>query len=63
MSLFPEVDEEIEGIKAKEALQLQDLIDKSEMYRPSNSDSGNIFYANFCNNCTRGRGDSSIHSV
>lgn len=53
MSLFPDVDAEIVQIKAKEKLAIQELINSSEMYRPSNSTDGDWFYRNFCDKCSK----------
>ena len=53
MSLFPEVDEEIKQIKAKEKLAIEDLINKSEMYIPSNGTEGDMLNSSLCGNCTK----------
>lgn len=53
MSLFPEIDEEIKEIKAKKKLVFENFIKNSKMYRPSNANDGDIFYANFCKSCSK----------
>ena len=60
MSLFPEVDEEIEEIKNNEKLALKNIIDSSEKWRPSNGTEGFIFEDNFCEECSKNNGELDI---
>lgn len=60
MSLFPEVDEEISAIKAKEESALKNIVDNSEKWRPSNGTEGIIFEDNFCAECTKDNIDEDI---
>ena len=59
MSLFKEIDREIEEIKA----QKKELIKKSKKYRPSNGTEAGIFYSNWCENCKYEKGKNKCKTL
>ena len=53
MSLFPEVDDELNHIKSEHDKLLHHIICNSEEWRPSNATEGYFFEDNFCEDCSK----------
>ena len=53
MSLFPNLDNEINDIKNQNKKALNDFLVKTERYRPSNGCEGSWFEDNICGTCKK----------
>lgn len=53
MSLFPEIDQEIQQIKEAEKAIIKKIKENSEKYMPSNGTEGCIFEENYCAKCSK----------
>jgi hypothetical protein len=60
MSLFPEIDNEIEDIKKIELEKIKELKSKSIPYVPSNGTDGMMFESTFCSTCSKDDSDKNI---
>jgi len=63
MSLFPEVDDEISEIKVELHKFIQNIIDESKMYAPSNGSEGHMFVGYYCDQCPMDNGEDKICDI
>jgi len=63
MSLFPEVDKEISEIQVELHKFIQNIIDESEIYAPSNGSEGYMFVDYYCDQCHMDDGEDKICDI